>query len=407
MNLVAVDLEIASTCNAACPVCIRRRSGIIADFVQQMRTLEEVQRILGDSIKEIKHIQMCGNYGDPMTCADILPICEWFCKENPLISIRISTNGGIGKPEHYRQLGELGVEMVFGVDGASKEINQLHRVNVDYNRVLRNMTEYFSNCKAIHNEWQYILFNENKHELKNAIIQAKELGVHTFYVRHPNGFAEHPEIPVFDFMGNFSHWLSQVDETYNEILDTHWDLTGITEYDTFLKLVDSIDPRYDTLLNKPAPNDVLEDETTYTPFPIYKEFVIEEGALDTETLNAIDTQHCFSYNMHDQENLNEENNYVFISYDNYVYPCCMIGSSISMAKQRDYGGIPHINDMLNSIKDFDYNDFSVNDKSLKTVLDSGILHKAYYDKIVSGNANAFCKLTCGKCTGSQSKWAVM
>ena len=45
-NLHAVDLEItASTCNAACPVCIRRDHGILADFEQQMRTLEEVKRI--------------------------------------------------------------------------------------------------------------------------------------------------------------------------------------------------------------------------------------------------------------------------------------------------------------------------------------------------------------------------
>ena len=36
-KLVAVDLEIASTCNAACPVCIRRTTGILNNFKQQMR----------------------------------------------------------------------------------------------------------------------------------------------------------------------------------------------------------------------------------------------------------------------------------------------------------------------------------------------------------------------------------
>ena len=48
-NLVAVDFEIASTCNAVCPVCIRRNHGQLAEFTQQYRTAEEVKRILSDT----------------------------------------------------------------------------------------------------------------------------------------------------------------------------------------------------------------------------------------------------------------------------------------------------------------------------------------------------------------------
>ena len=205
-NIVAVDLEIASTCNAACPVCIRRESGEVADFTQQMRTLEDVKRIFDGVAKQIQHLQLCGNYGDPMTCAEILPICEWFKEQNPYMSIRISTNGGIGKPDHYRQLGKLGIEMVFGVDGASNEILELHRVNVNYDRVLRNMKEYMSECTSTHHEWQYILFDENKCDVLDAIKQAKELGFQIFYLRHPNGFGAPGEnIPVYNFAGKFTH----------------------------------------------------------------------------------------------------------------------------------------------------------------------------------------------------------
>ena len=53
-NLIAIDLEIASTCNAACPVCIRRQSGEVADFEQQMRTLEDVKRIYFTVFESIK-----------------------------------------------------------------------------------------------------------------------------------------------------------------------------------------------------------------------------------------------------------------------------------------------------------------------------------------------------------------
>jgi hypothetical protein len=58
--------------------------------------------------------------------------------------------------------------------------------------------------------------------------------------------------------------------------------------------------------------------------------------------------------------------------------------------------------LLNDITESNYNDFSVSDKSLKSVLDSGVLHKTYYDHMKAGDPNSYCKLTCGKCTGSRS-----
>ena len=137
-NLHAVDLEISSTCNAACPVFIRRDHGILADFEQQMRTLEEVKRIFEGVAHQIQRLTLCGNYGDPMTCAEIVPKCEWFKEQNKYVTISIATNGGIGSPAQYQRLGQLGVNIIFGVDGASTETLQLHRVNVNFDRVIEN-----------------------------------------------------------------------------------------------------------------------------------------------------------------------------------------------------------------------------------------------------------------------------
>ena len=97
-----------------------------------------------------------------------------------------------------------------------------------------------------------------------------------------------------------------------------------------------------------------------------------------------------------------------ISQDFYVYPCCMVGSAVSRAKQNDYDGQQgHINDLLNVITENNYEGFSVKEQSLKTVLDSGILHKTYYDYMKAGNPNTYCKLTCGRCTGSRSTYQVV
>ena len=210
-NVVALDIEVASTCNAACPVCIRRSNGTINDFSQEMRTLSDIKRILGDIIHQIESVQFCGNYGDPMTCAEIHDISEWIKAHGNSTGIRISTNGGIGKPDTYRKLGQLGVEIVWGIDGASKEVNSLHRVHVDFDRVMENMNAYFSDIKpGTFSEWQYILWRENQHEVLPAIKLAEQKGISNFFIRYPNGpTPEMPVVPVFDFYGGFTHWLQQ------------------------------------------------------------------------------------------------------------------------------------------------------------------------------------------------------
>ena len=406
-NLVAVDLEIASTCNAACPVCIRRQSGEIADFEQQMRTLDDVKRIFDGVGKQIQHIQMCGNYGDPMTCAEILPICEWFKEQNPFISIRIATNGGIGKPDHYRELGKLGVEMVFGVDGASTEILGLHRVNVNYERVLRNMKEYMSECASIHNEWQYILFDENKCDLLDAVKQAKELGIKTFYIRHPNGFADQEGIAVYDFFGKFTHWLTPVSQEFQPWLDQHWDLTKDHTYNNLISTLEKVVTVYEEKCHtSEIPSKYTPDEPmSYDGMTLYD---VELLPHMIEQIKKVDTQECYSLNYHNNTDFTKEILNIFVSFDNYVYPCCMIGSAVSRAKQNDYDGQQaHINDLLNAITENNYKDFSVKEKSLKEVINSGILHKTYYDHLKAKNPNAYCKLTCGRCTGSRSLYQVI
>ena len=406
-NLVAIDLEIASTCNAACPVCIRRQSGEIADFEQQMRTLDDVKRIFDGLGKQIQHIQMCGNYGDPMTCAEILPICEWFKEQNPFVSIRIATNGGIGKPDHYKQLGKLGVEMVFGVDGASTEILQLHRVNVNFERVLRNMKEYMSECTSEHTEWQYIMFDENKSDLLPAVKLAKELGIKTFYIRHPNGFSDQDDIPVYDFFGKFTHWLTPVTEEYQPWLDQHWNLLQDHTFNNLVSALEKVVPIYEekshtsNIPSKYTPDDPM----SYDSMTLYD---VELLPHMIEQIKKVDTQECYSLNFHNHTDLQNEVLSIFVSHDNYVYPCCMVGSAVSRAKQNDYEGQQgHINDLLNVITENNYEDFSVKEKSLKTVLNSGIIHKTYYDYIKADNPNAYCKLTCGRCTGSRSTYQVI
>jgi len=393
-NLVAIDFEIASTCNAVCPVCIRRNHGQLAEFTQQYRTAEEVKRILHGTVKQLEHIQFCGNYGDPMTNPEILNICEWIRSENENVSMRISTNGGIGSPKHYKRLGQLGVHIIWGIDGASKEINELHRVRVDYNKVMRNMDEYISDIKdGTYHEWQYIVWQENAHELEDAVKVAYEKGIKVFYIRRPNG-ADWGPVHVYDFQGEHTHLLHGPTET--DLLDTHWELK--TQYPELLQRIQTQNVFVTPVRKAEA---VVPPKITGIPFPYnapYSE-LLNEG--DQALVDSITDQTCFSKNFHKPEDLTENKHYVFIGFDNYVYPCCMIGSNVAQAKSIIFEGGP-INSILNKINTVGEKAFSVEHNTLKEVLDSGVLNKTYFDNL-QNNADAFCKLTCGKCDNNKYK----
>jgi len=393
-DLVAIDFEIASTCNAVCPVCIRRQHGRISEFMQQFRTTEEVKRILDGIVGQLNHIQFCGNYGDPMTNPEILGICEWIRSQNEHVSMRISTNGGIGNPKHYKRLGQLGVHLIWGIDGASKEVNELHRVRVDYNKVMRNMDEYISDIKdGTYHEWQYIVWQENAHELEDAVKVAYEKGIKVFYIRRPNG-ADWGPVHVYDFKGEHTHLLHGPAET--ELLDTHWELK--TQYPELLQKIQT-----QNVFVTPVRKAEAESypKISGIPFPMnapYSE-LLNEG--DQNIVDSITDQTCFSKNFHDSSDLTKNNHYVFISFDNFVYPCCMIGSNVAQAKMSIFEGGP-INSILNKLNTVGEEAFSVKTNTLKQVLDSGVINKTYFDTI-ENNADAFCKLTCGKCDNNKYK----
>ena len=146
---------------------------------------------------------------------------------------------------------------------------------------------------------------------------------------------------------------------------------------------------------------VVPPKITGIPFPQnapYSE-LLNDG--DQLLVDSITDQTCFSKNFHEPNNLTGNKNYVFISFDNYVYPCCMIGSNVAQSKTSIFEGGP-INSILNKINSIGEKAFSVEDKTLKQVLDSGVLNTTYFDNI-ENNADAFCKLTCGKCDNNKYK----
>lgn len=169
MTYKRVELEISSDCNAACPGCARTQN---LDILQpQNITLKQIQEWFPDqsSIQDIM-FKFCGVLGDPIVNPDCLEITRYLVDRGA--RIQYSTNGGRNNAEWWRQLGQMGIDVHFCVDGTNT--NHIYRVNTNYNVIKRNMQAYSDAGGDA--TWIYIVFDHNEHEVAEARELAEQLG---------------------------------------------------------------------------------------------------------------------------------------------------------------------------------------------------------------------------------------
>ena len=174
-NIVKIELEITSDCNAACPGCARTQYPNILDI--RSFELDDLVRLFPNrKYIENKKFKFCGVLGDPALNKDAIAMTKYIAGLGG--KCQWSTNGAYQTAEWWKTLGKLSndtqvIDVNFCVDG-HKETNHIYRVGTNWKVLERNMTAY-SNAggKAT---WVYIVFDHNENELEKAKKHAKELG---------------------------------------------------------------------------------------------------------------------------------------------------------------------------------------------------------------------------------------
>ena len=150
-DIKQVHLEITEKCQAACPMCPRNLKGGKDNphLINAELSFEDCKKIFEPAfIKQLDHMFMCGNYGDPMMAKDTLEVYKYFRKHNPKMWLSMHTNGGartakwwaelaktigIGRVDpHYGWVfgrGNPGGCVTFSVDGL-EDTNHIYRKNV-------------------------------------------------------------------------------------------------------------------------------------------------------------------------------------------------------------------------------------------------------------------------------------
>jgi len=207
-NIKYLDFEISSICNAGCPVCPRRHIGRFSEFTQTYWTIEETKRAIDPTIiKNLYGVLFCGNFGDAMGNPDVLEITKYFRNNNPNMSMHVKTNGGIGEPETFAEMAKLNTIFTFGLDGIG-EANELHRVNVKWDKVLKNVEAFTKNCKPHQFEIQFIMWNENITEIIPMIEFIQSIGLGKLYLRKP--YTTGVKTEVFNMKGESTHFLTEI-----------------------------------------------------------------------------------------------------------------------------------------------------------------------------------------------------
>jgi MoaA/NifB/PqqE/SkfB family radical SAM enzyme len=294
-----VHLELSSHCNSSCPTCPRNVDGGIVspELKPTSLSLEDVMKILPvDLLKQLNVMNMCGNYGDPIMCKDIIGVIRYIQKNNYLLELNIHTNGGIRDEEFWTRLGSLMATMpnssvTFSIDGLA-DTNHLYRIGVDWNRLMRNVTAFINaGGNAI---WDFLVFSHNEHQINDARRLAEDMGFYMLIEGTPHSFNYNGKMRVVDRNGKFIRHIEPAkklarplhDNSFNSI-DFDISLNSISEHYSSTRIA-VLDKKHGSYINQ------------------IKKF---------NDMDDVEVQECTAVRF----------NEIYIDSDGGVHPCCYLG----------------------------------------------------------------------------------
>ena len=176
-----INAELSNYCNAACPMCARfdYDQNLIKGITNNSHTtLDDMKNKIGPEVlKNVNLFRSCGNVGDGTMNPECAEIYEYVKQVNDGVTLSINTNGGARNPDFYRHLAQIGVKVIFSIDGL-EDTNHLYRRNVKWSKVMDN-AEAFVRAGG-HAEWDYLIFEHNQKQVSEAESLSRKIGFRKF-----------------------------------------------------------------------------------------------------------------------------------------------------------------------------------------------------------------------------------
>jgi len=185
-DIKSVQIEITNNCQAMCPGCQRNIDGITVNptlitGAKGNMPFNIVKKALPvELLKTLDRIEFNGNFGDAPFHPQFKEIVQYIIEnKNDNLIIEMSTNGGMHDPKWWADLAKSwmfnkGCCVWFAIDGIDNETQQMYRRNVSYDKAIANARAFIdAGGKA---EWQFIVFDHNKHQIDRLYKLADEYG---------------------------------------------------------------------------------------------------------------------------------------------------------------------------------------------------------------------------------------
>lgn len=213
-ELTQIQIEITNRCQASCPMCDRNINGGIdnPNIKTNDWTINDFKTIFTrDLLLQLKKIDFCGVFGEPILNNDLILMCEYARDTNPNIHISIYTNGSARNSEWWKQLYKAlpsSHKVEFALDGL-EDTHSLYRIGTNFNKVLDNAKTFIEQGGKAH--WMYLQFKHNQHQVETARTLAKDMNFEKFTVKNSKRFSG--SFSVLNRDGNVSHCIEQPTES--------------------------------------------------------------------------------------------------------------------------------------------------------------------------------------------------
>ena len=229
-DIKEIHFEITTKCQARCPQCPRRvpGGGVLNPFI----TLDEVsldqfkEWFPEDFLKQLTKFFMCGNLGDPIIARDTLAIFEYLREINPKILLAMNTNGSARDKHFWQRLGELDLDIMFGIDGL-EDTHHLYRVGTDWHKIMDNIKTFISAGGRAH--WHMLVFKHNEHQVEECRQLSKDMGFRWFDAKHSTRWTAF-ELAVIDDTGKRLHTI----EPSNYSIEMHYKQETVKQVHTVI-----------------------------------------------------------------------------------------------------------------------------------------------------------------------------
>lgn len=190
---ISLKIESSAACHLACPGCVQSNPEFKAKTKGNLMSMELFNSILDQAGDYLYRIQFYYN-GEPFINKRLLEMIRAASARG--IGSQVSTNFSFSfKEGFYKEIVESGLEhLIISMDGTDAETYSKYRINGVYELVERGMREVVKWKKALNRrypivEWQFIIFEHNKHQVETAQRLAQDIGVDRLCLKY-DGYSD-------------------------------------------------------------------------------------------------------------------------------------------------------------------------------------------------------------------------